>query len=192
MDAINITAITLALALLGGTLYYYNVYDKLPEAPSAGSPDEGNTVGSLIYDYEFKYVMKDGTVKLSELYGQGKIVVINFWGTWCTGCMEELPHFDEIASEYSDIVTVLAIHTAGTLGAEDPDLYINKTFPNSEMLFVLDKAGEYTDEYYTMLGGKGNYPRTFILDKDGVISSIHDGEITYDNLVKAIENAKNN
>lgn len=187
---INITAITLALALLGGTLYYYNVYDKLPEAPSVESPDEGNTVGSLIYDYEFKYVMKNGTVKLSELYGQGKVVVINFWGTWCGPCKAELPDFDKVASELSDSVTVLTVHTSIS-GSDTPEEYITKNFLESKMLFVWDKAGANADEYYSMLGGKGAYPMTYILNEDGVITSIHN-QLTYEQLTEAVENAKNN
>ena len=134
--------------------------------------------------------MKDGTVKLSELYGQGKVVVINFWGTWCGPCKAELPYFDRVASEFSDSVTVLTIHTS-ILGSDTPEEYITENFPDSKMLYVWDKAGVNTDEYYTMLGGKGTYPMTYILNEDGVITSIHN-QLTYEQLIEAVENAKNN
>ena len=63
----------------------------------------------------------------------GKITIINFWGTWCGPCVAELPHFDDIASEYADSVTVLAVHS-NRLSAT-ATAYINQNYPRTKYPF---------------------------------------------------------
>jgi thiol-disulfide isomerase/thioredoxin len=50
-----------------------------------------------------------GTVQTLSAY-RGKIIVLNFWATWCGPCREELPRLDELAREYAskDVVFVAA------------------------------------------------------------------------------------
>lgn len=177
---VNTVSSIIAIALLVGTLIHCNVQSKKDEG--------GNEVGSIIYDYEFDLLVEEGTLKLSDIYKEKSVTVINFWGTWCAPCMDELPDFSRIAEEYSSDVTVLAVHTT-LIGSVHPEEYIGNNFADSKMIFVWDKPGEGTDEYYTMLGGAGAYPLTFIINKDGRIISIHN-KMSYDELSSAIENAK--
>ena len=179
--ALKITACVLMAAVLLGSLVYFNFIDQ----PSAVA---GNEPGSLCYSTDLQLMdesgMLDATFSLTQ--NRGKVTVINFWGTWCGSCIEELPHFDAVASEYAGQVTVLAVHT-DYLGNMAP-AYIAQHYADSDVIFALD-AGE---AYYTELGGKGTYPMTVIVDAEGIVAAKITTPLTYDELVRAVEAAIGN
>ena len=191
----QIVAAALCVSVLTGALVYYNVVDKETVVDLGGgggggeeNPDAptGNKVGNTIPDYELRFVegMGEGKLKLSDY--RGKVVVLNFWGTWCTGCVAELPAFNRIASDYyDDDVVVITVHTAYIEHtAKD---YIDANFPGSKMIFTLDDPlNDYEDVYYTMLGGSGNYPMTLIMDANGVITMKTGEGMSYEKLESEI------
>jgi thiol-disulfide isomerase/thioredoxin len=63
---------------------------------------------------DFQAVGLDGTtiVKLSQFVG--KPVLINFWATWCTPCMEEMPYMNEIAKTWKDKLVFMSINNGET------------------------------------------------------------------------------
>ena len=138
-------------------------------------PETGYEVGNLAYSLDVLLLLEDGTVNIEDY--RGKAVVINFWGTWCGPCKSELPHFNELADEYSDDVIFLLVHS--TDENEDPVEYVSTNFPNSKMIFARDsKLNEQWDKYYKLLGGIGYYPRTLVLDAEGVITYTTNGALT--------------
>ena len=196
----KIVAGSIAVAILAGSLVYFNVIDRedAPDSVDDGvsdgtdnsgdtdnSPKLGNKVGNLCYSEMLALVDGTGNVSVESL--RGKIVIINFWGTWCDPCMAELPYFDRVAGEYADTVSVLAIHTSYP-GNVDPDVYIEDKYPESNMIFALDRAQDSGDDaYYSLLGGTGAYPMTVILDTDGIITFVKAGAMHYEDLVREIE-----
>ena len=121
---------------------------------------------------------------------KGKITIINFWGTWCGGCIEELPYFDQIATEYKDTVTVVAVHTHRDFNTAAD--YVNTHYKDSDMIFVkdtsLDESDEYADEtYFKMLGGGDSYPITIVLDENGVIIASIKASMNYNSLKDIVE-----
>lgn len=120
----------------------------------------------------------------------GQVTVINFWGTWCDPCMADLSYFDQIASEDPDIL-VVTVHSI--LIMEEAPEYISTNYPNSNMLFTQDSIQTVDGEEYdvfALLGGRNFYPRTIILNGDGVIAFSHTGALSYEELVAEIEKAK--
>ncbi len=104
-------------------------------------------------------------IKLSEL--RGRIVLLNFWGTWCAPCKEELPYFNRLYGKYQgvgleilavnvDKVTAQAVGMSGALGL---------TFP-----VVPDPSGHLFDLYQIR-----SMPTTFVIGKDGMIRFVHWG-----------------
>ncbi len=196
---LKITAAVLMVALLSGALYYYNFYYEEPhtihvDADGDDYCDEceeliGNAVGFPCYGYDVKLMDENGLTGeiLNPANNRGSIMIINFWGVWCSGCLHELPYFDRIASEYENEVKVLAIHTELDI-ADAPD-YIKENYPDSKIIFGKDEPMEGTaaDEYYTMLGGAGAYPITLILDENGVIIEKFMREVTYEELKAVVD-----
>ena len=110
----------------------------------------------------------------------GKVTVINFWGTWCTPCVNELPHFEQFAKDYADKVTIVAIHSAGD-SQNLPD-FLAENYPDSGIIFARDVGEEFNGEYYNLLGCKDYYPYNIVLDAQGIIRFIEPGALSYEQL----------
>lgn len=198
----SISAVLLVALLVGAYAYYWNEGEELPDDPpaedvsgdvSSDASDEsqtsapeaklGNKVGDLCYGGSLKIADENGiSDKVIDPASMGKITVINFWGTWCTPCVAELPYFDRIALEY-DNVSVIAIHSE-MKNDTAPD-YIKKYYPDSKITFAVDN-----DKYYNRLGGRTTYPYTVVLDEDGIIVSVTIGSLTYEELKATIDGIK--
>ena len=195
----RITALVLSLILIGGIVYFNFIHkDASQNTPTVEPEVEDNTdeefipTGSSIGDRcpsQTLELVSGGSISVKDL--RGKIVIINFWGTWCAPCKAELPDFDRIAKDYKDEVVVLTIHTV-SYREEAPD-YIANNFKDSEMLFAYDlPLDDHTDMYFDLLGGKSSYPRTVVLDEKGVIQYTKNGAVHYETLAAIIANIKEN
>jgi len=177
----GIAAVLMVAVLAGAVVHYWK--------ESGDVVPQGAEVGDLCYSYELFIVDGQGlTGKIVDPIRTNKVTVINFWGTWCTPCVNELPYFDQIAREYGDDVCVLAIHSA--LSAETGPDYIAEHYPDSPLLFSQDAGEGFTGEYYSMLGGRGAYPYTVVLNEAGIITRIFVSSVTYEDLKSAVEEAK--
>lgn len=101
---------------------------------------------------------------------KGKVVVINFFASWCVSCGEETPHIERVSGEYaSQPVVFLAI-------AVDDTEKKAKEFLKKSGLSIpagLDRTGKIKDAY-----GLYGMPTTFFISKDGKISYFHAGVVT--------------
>ena len=147
-------------------------------------PPLGNEIGKRCIPTDLELVSGEGTVNIQDY--KGKVVVLNFWGTWCGPCKGELPHFDEVAEEYAEDVVIITVHSYKDI--ENAPEYINQNFHNSKMIFANDNE---TNKYYKALNPKeSSWPITIILDADGVITNKIIGAIEKDALIAEIHKAK--
>ena len=144
-------------------------------APSVSGKTVGNKVGDICINKEIGIVGSDE--KFSVIGNKGKIVIINFWYTSCTPCVQELPHFDELYKKYSDDVVVIAIHEATIYNSNPDDVkkFIDSQFKDFTILFGYD---DVESQYYSILGGKQAWPMTIIVDQEGVVSFVKQGSLT--------------
>ncbi|MDE7158941.1 MAG: 4Fe-4S binding protein, partial [Clostridiales bacterium] len=176
-----------ALALLLGAFLYFNVF-----AEDAKTYKTGNQVGDQCPDFSIAYYGQEGNFTVSE--HRGKIMIINYWATWCGPCVNELPDFEKFYQSHSESVEVVAIH--GTYitepnGAEGVRAYLqNVGWDKWGIAFAQDAACEYDgkqfDDTYTLLGGSDGLPMTVILDREGVIVYNREGSVTYETLESVI------
>ena len=192
---VRIVAAVLMLSLLFGAIAFYWVEEtkranaNIIQPPVSSTPSDdpsivvGNQVGNLCYSYELELLNKDGaTGEKLQIGASGKITIINFWGTWCTPCVNELPYFEQIATEYKDQVTVIAVHSV-----EDSDTeagYIGNHYPNANMLFSCDSG---SNDFYRLLGGRDTFPYTLVLDEEGIILKVIVGATHYENLKAVVD-----
>ena len=138
----NMVPVLLALALAGGL--GCNDQPKL------------RLIGSTAPDFTVKD--SDRTVNLRDL--RGKIVILNFWTSWCEPCIIEMPSLSRLQKEMSSKVTVLAVSTD-----DDPTAYHRFLRQyNIEFLTVNDPKKQSSDLY-----GTTGQPETFIIDPSGVL-----------------------
>jgi thiol-disulfide isomerase/thioredoxin len=97
------------------------------------------------------------TIRLSQF--RGKIVVLNFWATWCAPCIDELPSLQALQRARPDI-QVLAVSID-----DDPDAYAKflKQYDIS-ILSVRDGTQGANLKY-----GSVRVPETFVLDRGGMV-----------------------
>ena len=120
---------------------------------------------------------------------RGKVTVINFWGTWCPPCKDELPFFDRVAREDEDVV-VVAVHSVQDMAGAPS--HIAENYPDSAIIFAQDSAlsGAGTDDVITMMGGGMQYPYTVIVNAEGEITYLGAGSMTYEQLAALVAEAK--
>lgn len=176
----SITAMVM-LAVLVLALLHFNGEPSLPQV--------GSEIGDLSAGFSLEILTAEGSSgEAVDPSRAGRLTIVNFWGTWCTPCVQELPYFDAIAREYGDDVLVVAVHTP--LAGETAPEYIGKYYPSSPITFALDtpldEAG-LTGGYYTALGGRGTYPYTVVLDENGVILTTIVSALEYDDLKNLVE-----
>ena len=65
-------------------------------------------MGDPAPEIQIKGWVKGDAVKLSELKGK-KVVVLEFWATWCGPCIKGIPHLTELQEQYKDDVVVIGV-----------------------------------------------------------------------------------
>jgi cytochrome c biogenesis protein CcmG/thiol:disulfide interchange protein DsbE len=116
-----------------------------------------------------EFSLKDAngrTVHLSDY--KGKVVLLDFWATWCGPCKVEIPWFMEFENRFKDqgfAVLGVSMDEDGW-GAISP--YVRERKMNYRVLLGDDKVS-------TSYGGLDALPTTLLIDREGNIASVHEG-----------------
>jgi len=125
-------------------------------------------IGSSAPDFTVSDSQK--TVSLHNY--KGKVVVLNFWASWCAPCIEELPSLIQMQHDLGDRVTVLAVATD-----QDPDTYQRFVREhNVDLITVNDTAQKSNAEY-----GTWGWPETYIIDRKGIVRRKFIGPVDWTN-----------
>ncbi|MBL9194961.1 MAG: redoxin domain-containing protein [Opitutaceae bacterium] len=124
---------------------------------------------------DFTALTVDGAeVKLSDF--KGKVVILDFWATWCGPCIASFPHTSKIATRYQDQgVVVLASGTSDTVAAFKKWIPVNAPkYPGLIWAFDPNERGGATFEARASnrLYGVSGIPTQFIIGRDGKIVSV--------------------
>ena len=120
---------------------------------------------------------------------KGKVVLVNFWATWCDPCYIEIPWLIEMQQKYeAKGFTVLGISMDEEgKAAVDPFLAKERFNVNGEKLPMNYPIVIGNDEVADKFGGLLGYPTSFLISRDGKIVKKVQGLISYEEFTKAIE-----
>lgn len=128
-------------------------------------------------DFELKDV-NGKVVHLSDY--KGKVVLLDFWATWCGPCGIEIPWFTDLQRKYKDRgFTVLGV-AMDDAGWKDVKPFVAERKINYQIVLGDDKT---SDQY----GDVEALPTTFMIDREGRIASVHVGLVGKDEFDNAIQ-----
>lgn len=137
--------------------------------PSETSSEAEFASGKPAPDFTLKNLQGED-VSLSDY--KGKIVLVNFWATWCGYCDMEMPDIQRLDDENEDLV-VLAVDVMED--KETVENYINEGGYNFEV--VLDEDGSISKAYLV-----SGYPTSYFIDPEGILLGGVPGMMTYDQM----------
>jgi cytochrome c biogenesis protein CcmG/thiol:disulfide interchange protein DsbE len=141
--------------------------------------------GAAIEDFTFalfegyKYNGQN-QIKLSDLHG--KVVVVNFWASWCKPCEQEAADLQAAWEEYEPTGQVVFIGADYVDTPREANIYLKKfniTYPNGE-----DRDHQHErplSQYFRITG----VPETYFIDKDGVLQYVKIGPFDSIDQIKA-------
>jgi thiol-disulfide isomerase/thioredoxin len=97
----------------------------------------------------------------------GKVVLVNFWATWCPPCREEIPELLELKKEFKDQMEIVGISED-----DDPPASVLKFAQKKGMTYPIVMA---TQELIDAYGGVPALPTSFLIDRQGRVVQKHSG-----------------
>ncbi|MDR1727398.1 MAG: TlpA family protein disulfide reductase [Acidobacteriota bacterium] len=123
----------------------------------------GADVGQAAPSFKLKDL--DGREIALEQF-RGKIVLIDFWATWCGPCRMTMPVVEKLSKEYPDDLVLLAVNLQESVG--EVRQYLEQQGLQSQVL--LDEGGDVSIAY-----GADAIPMQFLIDRDGVVRNVLTG-----------------
>ncbi|CAH2213098.1 TlpA family protein disulfide reductase [Tepidibacter aestuarii] len=187
----KLIVIILGIALFVGGIYTFNRQNNIKQDVSNNTvqenTDKENTdkenideqsqelaVGKIAPSFTLKDLNGE-EVSLSDY--EGKIVLINFWATWCGYCDKEMPDLQKLHKENEDLV-VLGVDVRES--KEKVKSYIDKG--NYDFPVLLDEKGETSITYLVSA-----FPTSYFVDKNGILLGAVQGMMTYDKMNNILE-----
>ena len=143
--------------------YLLHIFD---EVSTTATPSKTARNAGIKNPYDFVLRKAPGGEAFPLGETKGKVVVLNFWATWCGPCRALEPHFEKIAAQYAEDKSIQFLE----LNCDDDEAlvepYLAEEKPKATVLFA-----DNLDSYFTV----SSFPTTLILGRDGKIEFRSDG-----------------
>jgi len=150
-------------------------------AQSASSSSDGGdyapiSVGSVAPDFSEKDLYGRKMIALHDY--RGKVVMLNFWATWCPPCKEEIPALRALQESYKDTLVIIGASVFSTNVATELAYWEYKI--NYPIIYgSFDLMGRY--------GKVSSIPTTYLIDKVGRVAARVDGSRTVEEYERMLE-----
>jgi thiol-disulfide isomerase/thioredoxin len=147
--------------------------------PAGGEAQDGGGLepltaigaGDPLPETTMPFLDADGALETTDL--RGKPAVFNFWASWCTFCVDEMPDFEEVHADVGHEVAFVGVNREDNHGkavrlAEEPGV---------TYMLVVDDDGSF----FRAVRARG-MPTTLLVDADGTIVHRHAGPLDADGL----------
>jgi cytochrome c biogenesis protein CcmG/thiol:disulfide interchange protein DsbE len=118
------------------------------------------------------FALRDGdgkTVRLSDY--RGKVVLLNFWATWCGPCKLEIPWFNEFQQQHRERGLVVLGISMDEEGWDVIKPFVSALKVNYRILLGDETVAD-------LYGGVSSLPTSFLIDRQGRIASVHVGLVS--------------
>jgi thiol-disulfide isomerase/thioredoxin len=111
---------------------------------------------------------------------QGKVVLLDFWATWCAPCREALPHIREVAKKFQGQPLVIL-----SISLDSDETKWKEFVVKNEMTWLQYRDGGFTGSVAKIFGVTA-IPHTFTIDVDGVLQDEHIGDASIEGKLKKL------
>ena len=150
-----------------GVLYFFVLNDTLSSMMEAGQSQKWVGVESP----DFTVTTMDGqTFKLSDF--SGRRVIVDYWATWCSPCIDEIPHFNKLRSAIpEDELALVGI-------SSESESTVKEFLLKHDLGYQVAASEDLPSPYSNIIV----IPTTFFIDRNGIIQSVLVGYKEYDEL----------
>jgi thiol-disulfide isomerase/thioredoxin len=171
----KITLSIFIIILLSLTGCNKNASNEKPVTPEAMAKGE-----SIAPDFSLADA-NGGNIKLSDY--KGKIVIVDFWATWCPPCRKGIPDLISIKQQYGESIVIIGI-SMDTDSKSEVVPFIQKMGINYPIAYA-------TPEVAQAYGGIEAIPTSFVVDKSGKIVDMHVGLVPKEDFTSVIDKLLN-
>ena len=111
---------------------------------------------------------------------QGKVVLLDFWATWCGPCREALPHIQKVATKFKEEPLVVL-----SVSLDSDEKAWREFIEKHEMSWPQYRDGGFTGPVAKLFGINA-IPHTFTIDADGVLQEEHVGDASIEGKIKKL------
>jgi thiol-disulfide isomerase/thioredoxin len=124
----------------------------------------------------------DEIVKIESL--RGKVVILNYWATWCQPCMDEIPALVRLAGEYEGRVVLLAINDNDDFEGPPRVARWLRRNPRAFTQYIV-----YGNDGLTRAYPRRVFPTTYFLDANGEVVEVVEGRLTIEKARALVQSA---
>lgn len=153
------------VVLLLAVLFVWGRVDPQHAVRTLGSEDAAAPlVSAAAPAFTLPRIGEPGEVALADY--RGKIVILDFWATWCGPCERTSPHIETVRSQRDDVVVIaINVREDENTTAADLDEHVRKYFEEKGYGFISVKGDQATlDAYKTHA-----IPHVFVIDGEGIV-----------------------
>ncbi len=122
-----------------------------------------------------EFALKDNAGKTLQLKTyRGKVVLLDFWATWCHGCKEELPWFAEFQRQYA----AKGLRVIGVSMDDDGWKSVKPFLAKTNVPYKIVIGDDAMAKTYAI----GNMPDAFLIDRKGKIAAVYVGLVDKENI----------